>query len=75
MILGHLGHEWGTINRQKTLKFEKKMALRPHAHAAHRFFHTHTKIDSIPSIDIYTYSIIYIYNIIIINYIYSIYYI
>jgi hypothetical protein len=73
MILGHLGHEWGTTKRQKTLNFERKMASRPHAHGAHRFLHTHTKIDNIPSVNIYTYSIIYIYNIIIINYIYSIY--
>jgi hypothetical protein len=73
MILGHLGHEWGTTKRPKTLKFEGKMASRPHAHGAHRFLHTHTKIDNIPCIDIYTYSIICIYNIIIINCIYSIY--
>jgi hypothetical protein len=80
MNKGQCGRLRDTYDAQKMLIFEAVPDLRPRAHLAHWFFHTHTKIDNISSIKIYTYSIyiiiysiIYIYNIIIINYIYSIY--
>jgi hypothetical protein len=73
MNKGQQGRHGDTCDVQKMLIFEAVPGARPRAHFAHRFLHTHTKIDNRPSIDIYTYSIIYIYNIIIINYIYSIY--
>jgi hypothetical protein len=80
MNKGQRGRLRDTCDIQKMLIFERVPGLRPRAHLAHRFLHTHTKIDNIPSINIHTYSIyniiysiIYIYNIIIINYIYSIY--
>jgi hypothetical protein len=72
MISGHRGHQRGTIDSRKILKFKVKMALCPRAHCAPRFLYSHI-YSSRKRTYRYTPNIYTIYNNNTINYIYSIY--